>query len=92
MMPIPKGTTVTQVVEIITGVVTKTQFNESTEQLEYLVEYTNAAGENHTRWFQESQITVVLPPVAEVAPVIVATPVVDVAPVATPTVTTTAGV
>jgi hypothetical protein len=56
-MSIPKGTTVVQKVEVITGVTTKTQFNESVDSLEYLVEYTNAAGEPHSRWFLESQIS-----------------------------------
>jgi hypothetical protein len=55
-MSIPKGTTVTQVAEIITGVVVKTQFNESYDSLEYLVEFTKS-GETHTRWFLEDHIT-----------------------------------
>lgn len=58
-MSIPKGTKVTQVVEVITGTVVKTQFNESYDALEYLVQYTNAAGETHTRWFLEDQIKAV---------------------------------
>jgi len=63
-MSIPKGSTVTQVVEVITGITTKTQFNESYDQLEYLVEYINSAGENHSKWFLENQIKVVAAPVA----------------------------
>jgi hypothetical protein len=58
-MSIPKGSKVDQVVEVITGTVVKTQFNESYDELEYLVEYTNAAGESHNKWFLESQIKVV---------------------------------
>jgi hypothetical protein len=58
-MAIPKGTVVTQNVEVISGTVTKTQFNESLNELEYLVEYKNSAGEDHSRWFLESQIKAV---------------------------------
>lgn len=59
-MAIPKGTQVTQKVEIISGVVSKTQFNESLNELEYLVEYKNSSGEDHSRWFLESQISPVV--------------------------------
>jgi len=56
-MSIPKGTKVKQIVQVITGTVVKTQFNESHDSLEYLVEYTDGTGENHTKWFLENQIT-----------------------------------
>ena len=62
-MSIPKGSTVLQITTPITGVVVKTQFNESLDCLEYLVEYVNSVGEKHSRWFLESQITEVAAPI-----------------------------
>jgi hypothetical protein len=56
-MSIPKGTTVTQKVQAVTGVIAKTQFNESYDCLEYLVEYTDSDNVVHSRWFKENEIT-----------------------------------
>jgi hypothetical protein len=54
-MSIPKGTTVRQVVPAIEGVVADTRFNSERDELEYLVAYTSD-GEDHTRWFAESEL------------------------------------
>jgi hypothetical protein len=54
-MAISKGSTVRQVVPVIEGDVKERRFNESADEMEYLVGY-EVDGEAHERWFTESQI------------------------------------
>lgn len=61
-MPIPKGTTVRQVVPVIEGVVNARRLNDDTGEVEYLVAYAAADGEPAERWFLESQIAAVAAP------------------------------
>lgn len=60
-MPIPKGTTVRQVVPVIEGVVNARRLNDDTGEVEYLVAYVSN-GEPAERWFLESQIAAVAAP------------------------------
>lgn len=56
-MPIKLGDSVSQILPApITGTVVKKQFNESTDQFEFLVEGTSAGGEPQSGWFKESEI------------------------------------
>lgn len=59
-MPIKNGAPVRQIVKPIEGVVTERRFNDSHDQMEYLVESpdTDGDGTPQTRWFLESQIEV----------------------------------
>lgn len=56
MSSIPKGTLVRQRVPAIEGDVQDTRFNNSADELEYLVGWTDAEGEPHERWFLASQL------------------------------------
>ena len=53
---IDKGAKVKQVVPVISGTVVARRFNEDHSEMEYQVEYSTADGENHSRWFLESQL------------------------------------
>lgn len=56
-MPIKLGDTVRQIQPApIQGVVVKKQFDESSDEFQFLVEGTNAQGEPTSNWFNESQI------------------------------------
>lgn len=55
-MPIKTGATVRQVVPTITGEVVERRFNESQDQMEYLVAYAGTDGEPGSRWFLESDL------------------------------------
>lgn len=44
---------------VVQGEVTDTRYNKEAGQLEHQLEYTDAAGESHTRWFLESQLEAV---------------------------------
>lgn len=44
---------------VIEGQVSDIQFNKGTKELEYLVTYTDGAGETQTRWFTESDLEAV---------------------------------
>lgn len=58
-MPIKTGAVVRQILPApITGVVVERKFNESHEQMEYLVESPDSDGDGapQTHWFLESQI------------------------------------
>lgn len=58
-MAIKTGSTVRQIVPApIVGTVTERRFNDSADQMEYLVESpdTDGDGSPQTRWFLESQI------------------------------------
>lgn len=61
-MAIKNGATVRQIVQApIEGVVTERRFNESSEQMEYLIESPDSDGDGipQTRWFLESQIATI---------------------------------
>ena len=65
MSPIPKGSTVRQIVPVITGTTQQTRFNEDAGELEYLVVYDDDGdGVFCERWFFHSQIEVL--PTAQV--------------------------
>lgn len=51
-----KGSTVRQIVPVIEGKVSSTRFNEEQQQLEYHVDYKDAGGHPHSRWFFENQL------------------------------------
>lgn len=57
-MPIGKGTKVRQKVVVVEGTVIARQFNESQDQMEYLVESPDTDGDGvpQTRWFLEKDI------------------------------------
>lgn len=55
-MPIPKGTTVRQIVPLIEGQVTERRFSEDAGCMEYLVSYASADGDAAERWFLETQL------------------------------------
>lgn len=57
-MAIPNGATVRQIVPVISGQVVQKRFHDESDQLEYLVAYTDADGQPQSRWFLESQIEV----------------------------------
>lgn len=61
-MPIQRGKTVRQIVPVIQGEVKEPRFNESQNQMEYLVGFTDADGEPAERWFLESEVEVVETP------------------------------
>lgn len=66
-MAIVKGAPVRQIVEKpIEGVVVERRFNDSHDQMEYLVESPDTDGDGvpQTRWFLESQIEVTGEPAA----------------------------
>ncbi len=58
-MAFKEGDVVRQVAPVIEGEVTDIKYNKATAQLEYLVTYTDAAGETQARWFDESDLAVV---------------------------------
>jgi hypothetical protein len=57
-MAIPNGATVRQIVPVISGQVEQKRFHDESDQLEYLVAYTDADGQPQSKWFLESQIEV----------------------------------
>lgn len=57
-MSIPNGAAVRQLVAPIAGQVVQKRFHDESDQLEYLVQWTDAAGELQSKWFLESQIEV----------------------------------
>ena len=63
-MPIPKGTTVRQIVPVIEGQVTERRFSEDAGCMEYLVTYTSADGDPAERWFLEPHLIEVATDVA----------------------------
>lgn len=52
------GNTVKLVQPVVQGEITDTQYNKESKQLEHLVEWIDAAGDAHQRWFVESQLEV----------------------------------
>lgn len=57
-MAIPNGAAVRQIVPVISGQVVQKRFHDESDQLEYLVQWTDAEGQPQSRWFLESQIEV----------------------------------
>jgi hypothetical protein len=57
-MAIPNGATVRQIVPVIAGQVVQKRFHDESDQIEYLVAYTDADGQPQSKWFLESQIEV----------------------------------
>ena len=55
-MALAKGDSVKQVVTPIQGTVTAKRFNDDTDSFEYLVSYSDTAGNAAERWFSESEI------------------------------------
>lgn len=53
------GQTARLVQPVVQGEVKDTQFNKGASELEHLIEYVDADGETHTRWFLASQLEVV---------------------------------
>jgi hypothetical protein len=51
-----KGDSVKQIVTPIQGTVAAKRFNDDTDSFEYLVSYTDSAGNVAERWFTESEI------------------------------------
>ena len=43
---------------VIEGTILKVRYNEGREELEGLLDYSGTDGENHERWFLESELTV----------------------------------
>lgn len=64
-MPIAKGSKVKQVVPAIEGEVGARRFDESSSEMEYHVDYKDAAGHPMARWFKESELTVTAEPQPE---------------------------
>lgn len=54
-MSIKLGSSVQQIVEPISGIVVKKQFNEDSDKFQFLVE-TKEGDDTHSRWFDEDQI------------------------------------
>ena len=57
-MAIPNGAAVRQIVAPIAGQVVQKRFHDESDQLEYLIQWTDAEGQPQSRWFLESQIEV----------------------------------
>lgn len=51
-----KGDVARLIQPTIQGPVTATRYNEETEGLEHLLEWTDAAGEVHQRWFAAAEL------------------------------------
>lgn len=58
-MTYPKGAKVRQIVPVIEGEVAERRFNETADEVEYLIGYATPEGEVHQRWFLGSQLTLV---------------------------------
>ena len=56
-----KGTAVRLIQPTIQGAILSTRYNEELECLEHLVEWTDAEGETHQRFFAEAQLEEVQP-------------------------------
>lgn len=54
------GSTVRVVQPVLTGRVLQRRVNPETDAIELLVAYTDAAGEQHQRWFAEADLQEVL--------------------------------
>lgn len=59
MKSFEEGQAVNLIQPTISGVVADTRYNKDAKELEHLVEYTDAGGEVHSRWFMASQLEAV---------------------------------
>lgn len=50
------GARVRQKVVVIEGDILERRFNDAEDQFEYRIGYTDAAGEQHERWFLHNQV------------------------------------
>lgn len=57
-MAIDVGTRARLVQPTIEGTVADVRYNKDAKELEYLLSYKDSAGEDHERWFNESQLAV----------------------------------
>lgn len=55
-MAIAKGTTVRQVVAVIEGTVERYEVDQNTGELQYLVVWTDADGNEQSKYFREGEI------------------------------------
>jgi hypothetical protein len=58
-MDFKQGDMVRQKVPLISGPIQDIQFNKSAGELEYLLAYTDSDGNNHFRWFVQSDLEAV---------------------------------
>lgn len=58
MAALKKGIKVKQIVEIISGEIVDVKYDADLGNFEYLVGYTLANNEEHTRWFKENEVEV----------------------------------
>ena len=58
MKTILKGTSVRQIVPVITGTTVQARLNDEQNEIEYLVSFVDDAGHPAERWFLASQIEV----------------------------------
>lgn len=56
-MAIAKGTAVRQVVTVIEGTVERYEVDQNTGELQYLVVWTDADGNEQSKYFREGEIT-----------------------------------
>lgn len=54
-----EGNKVRQIAPVIEGTIVDTEYDKSTKALRHLVEYTDAEGDEHQRWFSESELELV---------------------------------
>ena len=57
-MAIDVGTRARLVQPTIEGTVTDVRYNKDAKELEYLLSYMDAEGDDHERWFNETQLAV----------------------------------
>ncbi len=50
------GDTVKLVQPVVRGLIVDTRYDKQSKGLEHLVEYKDASGDEHARWFLESQL------------------------------------
>ena len=58
-MAIAKGTTVRQVVPVITGTIERFEVDQETGELQYLVAWTDANGDSQSKYFKDGEIEAV---------------------------------
>lgn len=51
-----KGDAVRQIAPVITGEIAGVQYSDATEELEYLVNWTDGNGDEQSRWFTEADL------------------------------------
>lgn len=58
-MSVSVGQTAKLIQPVVQGTITDTRYNKEAGQLEHQMEYTDANGESHDRWFLDSQLEAV---------------------------------